>query len=354
MNIGYIYKSAAIAISAAMLFPLAGCASEAATETQTSVSSAKVTSSENTKESNPFKLSNPNADEQTAEIYSYICSLTGSNVLSAQQESTWMGSVDYEVDYIYNRTGKYPAMRGLDYMNDDFAGVNERAVKWWNDGGLVTICWHTGYDFNGEWNEALKTEISDWDAVLTEGTEENKAFLEGMDKAAKALLELQEQGVTVLWRPFHEFDGAWFWWGKGGSENFIKLWRMMYDRYTNHWGLNNLIWVLGYSGNGKNYQEWYPGDEYCDIVGADSYNGGAQGKLCKQIEKFVTDKPLCFHECGVNPTVEELQEVNWTYFMTWHTDYIVLKNDADALKTLYNSDYVITKDELPSFKQDVL
>lgn len=86
-----------------------------------------------------FALSNPNADETTKQVYQYIASLTNNGVLSGQQESTWMGSVDYEMDYIYGKTGKYPAIRGLDYMNDDFNGVNERAEKWWNEGGLVTI-----------------------------------------------------------------------------------------------------------------------------------------------------------------------------------------------------------------------
>lgn len=295
-------------------------------------------------------LSNPNADETTQSVYEYITGLTGNGVMSAQQESTWMGSVDYEMDYIFEATSKYPAIRGLDYMNDDFTGVNERALKWWNEGGLVTICWHTGYDFNGEWNEALKTEVKDWDEVLTEGTDEYDAFVTGMDKAAQALLELQEEGVTVLWRPFHEFDGAWFWWGKGGSENFIKLWQLMYDRYTNYWGLNNLIWVLGYSGNGSNYDKWYPGDEFVDIIGADSYNGGAQGKLYDKLELLNTaGKPMCFHECGVNPTVEELKEVPWTWFMTWHTDFVTGQNTKEAFDELYNSDYVITKDEIPSF-----
>ena len=262
-----------------------------------------------------------------------------------------MGTPDYEVNYIYNNTGKLPAMRGLDYMHDDFNGVNERAIKWWNEGGLVTICWHTGCDFSGEWADALADEITDWNAVLTEGTAENKAFVAGMDKAAKALLKLQEKGVVVLWRPFHEFDGEWFWWGKGGSENFKKLWIMMYDRYTNYWGLNNLIWVLGFSGNGKNYSSWYPGDKYVDIIGADSYNGGAQKTLYDKAKAVTsTYKPMCFHECGTNPTVDELKKVGWTWFMTWHTDYITSQNTVSALKALYNSDYVITKDELPSFK----
>ena len=212
------------------------------------------------KDDTTIKLSNPDATGVSKELYEYIDSLSGKGVLSGQQESTWMGSADYEMDYLYDVTGRYPAILGLDYMHNDFAGVNERAIKWWNEGGIVTICWHTGSDFNGEWVDALEDEIMDWETILTEGTPENQAWIAEMDKAAEALLELQEEGVPVLWRPFHEFDGEWLWWGKGGSEYFVQLWKMMYDRYTNHWGLNNLIWVLGYSHTGRTYQEWYPGD----------------------------------------------------------------------------------------------
>lgn len=292
-------------------------------------------------------LSNRNADETTKAVYAYLASLQGNQVLSAQQESTWMGSDDYEMQYIYDCSGKYPAMRGLDYMNDDFDGVNKRAVAWWKKGGLVTICWHTGAGFSGAWEDAMKDEVSDWDAMFTDGTAENKAMLDGMDKAAKALSELQKAGVTVIWRPFHELDGRWFWWGKGGSKNFIRLWQTMYDRYTNDWHLNNLIWVLGYSHNGKGYQKWYPGDNYCDIIGADSYDGGAQPKLYKKVSRVnKANKPMCFHECGANPTADELKETPWLWFMTWHTEYLTDNNDKIAIQELYNSDYVITLDEI--------
>ena len=298
-----------------------------------------------------LSLSNPNADKTTKLVYSYLCSLKGEGVLTAQQESTWMGSSEYEMDYIYSASGKYPAMRGLDYMNDDFEGVNERAAEWWNKGGLVTICWHTGADFTGEWKDASNDEITDWEAVLTDGTAENKQFIEGMDKAAKALSALQEQGVTVIWRPFHEFDGGWFWWGKGGPENFVKLWKLMYERYTEYWHLNNLIWVLGYSHNGEDYGKWYPGDEYCDIVGADSYDGGAQPKLYRKVGAVNrAEKPMCFHECGANPSEAELCKTKWIWFMTWHTEYLTDNNSKEAINALYNSDYAITLNELPGFE----
>lgn len=298
-----------------------------------------------------YALTNPNADETTKSVYKYLCSLNGETTLSAQQESNWMGSADYEMDYIYAHTGKLPAMRGLDYMHDDFAGVNKRAAQWWQQGGLVTICWHTGADFTGEWKDCMESEIGDWEAVLTPGTAENEAFLAGMDKAGRALLELQEQGVTVLWRPFHEFDGKWFWWGKGGPENFCKLWRMMYTHYTQDLGLNNLIWVLGYSHLYQGYSGWYPGDEYVDVIGADSYQGGAQNKLYQALRKITLSKPFAFHECGTNPTAQELATTPWAWFMTWHTSFVTEENTPEDYHALYNSPQVITREGLPRFQE---
>ncbi len=296
-------------------------------------------------------LSNKKADERTVKIYEYLKETEKNGVLSAQQESTWMGSDDYELNYIYSASGKYPAIRGFDYMNDDFKGVNKRALEWWNRGGLVTICWHTGSNFSGEWNDAKNDDISDWDKALTQGTPEYDALIKGMDKGAEALSQLQEKGVTVLWRPFHEFDGDWFWWSRGGAENFKKLWKLMYARYTDYWKLNNLIWVLGYSHKAEKIEKWYVGNEFCDIIGTDSYEKGAHPELYKTLKKLYTKKPLCLHECGENPTAKELSKTKWLWFMTWHTEYLTDNNTPEMLKELYNSESVITLDKLPDFKE---
>lgn len=261
-----------------------------------------------------------------------------------------MGSEQYEFDYIYNNTGRYPAIRGLDYMNDDFSGVNRRAKEWHDRGGIVTICWHCGFDFTGSWDECMKTVRNDWDLALTEGTPEYESLIAGMDKAAKALKELKDQNIPVLWRPFHKLDGGWFWWSKGGADNFKEIWKIMYRRYTDYWELDNLIWVLGYSGNGRDYADWYPGDEYVDIAGADSYNDGANQRLYVLVRRVIgEEKPVCFHECGRIPTVKQLQDgkAGWVWFMTWHTEHIVDGNKISDLNEIYNDEYVITLDELP-------
>lgn len=309
-----------------------------------------------------LKLSNPDASTEAQALYEYISGVYRTKIISGQQESTWMGSDQYEFDYIYKNTGKYPAIRGLDYMNDDFEGVNRRAEDWHNRGGIVLICWHTGTDFSGSWAESQQTEIADWDKALTEGTDEYNTLIEGMDKGAKALKELCDKDIPVIWKPFHEFDGDWFWWSKGGAENFKKLWQLMYDRYTNHWELNNLLWLLPYSGNLNEIETWYPGDEYVDFVGPDSYDSNLTNDpaFYQEFFKLVGDrKPIPLHENGRIPLPQELREgkVDWVWFMTWHTDHIATetgqkRNPPDRLKEIYNDEYVITLDELPTYNPD--
>ena len=302
-----------------------------------------------TNDSGGGKLSNPKASAQAQALYNFLCDTYGNNVISGQQESTWMGSENYEFDIIKRASGKYPALRGLDYMGDDFSGCNRRAKSWYQQGGIVTICWHCGSDFSGSHTESMNTNLN-WNAALTEGTADYNKLIAGMDKGAKALKELKDAGVPVIWRPFHEFDGKWFWWGKGGADNFKKLWKIMYERYTNYWGLDNLIWNLGYCGdvNGG----WYPGDQYVDIIGADTYvdHSNSLVNLYSKTAQ-VAKKPVCLHENGPIPDPEKMKSdgAKWLFFMTWHTSFIDSNpiNTSDYIKRVYNSNYMLTLDELP-------
>ncbi len=301
-------------------------------------------------------LSNQKATQEAKDLYNFLRATYGHKIISGQQESTWI-SEDYEFDYIYEHTGKYPAIRGLDFINDDFDGVIARAKKWHQKGGIVTICWHCSSSFDKGYEESQNSALTkeQWEAMLTEGTPEYNAMIQGMDKAGAALAKLQEANIPVLWRPFHEFDGWWFWWGQGiedVEDHFKAIWRIMYNHYTNDLHLNNLIWVLGYSEycDTRGVDAYYPGDEYCDIVGADSYfttTYGAEQRLYDAVNEVNNNKkPMVMHENGYLPTAEEFEEVPWVWFMTWHTNYLVDENTTDALNALYNSDYVLTLDDI--------
>ncbi len=292
---------------------------------------------------NKYTLTNPRSNDKTRRIFGYICENFGTNIITAQQESIWAGSPEYEMDHILKVTGKLPAMRGLDFKANDFDGVVARSIAWTKRGGLVTICWHTGVAIS-DYPES-KEDDPDFERLFTEGTEENTTLMLSWDRAARALQELRDADVTVLWRPFHEFDGQWFWWGKGGAENFKRLWRLMYDKFTNEYKLDNLIWVLGYADFVKD--GWYPGDEYCDIIGSDTYDNTTH-KAGWDLLKNLTDKPMAFHECGNVPPVRDFVRDGavWAWFMTWHTQFL-MTNDNETLRGVYNDPRAITLDKLP-------
>ena len=167
-------------------------------------------------------LSNENAIPAAQRVYAYLQQIWGSYCLTGQMESTWMSSPDYEMDFVEKHTGELPAIRGLDFMHNDFQGVVDRSIQWWEKGGIPHICWHTGSDFASGYNES-KAHNLNWEAALTPGTSEYAKLLADMDRAVPYLQQLEDAGVPVLWRPFHELDGGWFWWSKGGSESFVKL-----------------------------------------------------------------------------------------------------------------------------------
>ena len=297
-------------------------------------------------ESTP-KLTNQGSSPAAVRLYNYLWAMKGKGILSGQQEIPMNSNRSEELRYIKEVTGKEPAILGLDYIGNDFAGVNERAKAWHDRGGIVSICWHWGIPPYGLGYLSSKESV-DLGELLTPGTALHQGFLDNMDQTAAALKQLMEWDVPVLWRPFHEFDGKWFWWGKGDGSTFQKLWRAMYERFVEHHGLNNLIWVLGYGGEkGEGY---YPGDAFVDIMGVDCYSEGIHEDLYHWV-LTQTDKkmPLCHHENGPIPEPGLMQErgIDWGWFLTWHTIHIHEQNSRSYLNYVYNHPYVITLDQLP-------
>ena len=85
----------------------------------------------------------------------------------------------------------------------------------------------------------------------------------------------------------HEFDGGWFWYGKGGGERFIRLWRSMFDYFVKERKLNNLIWVLCHCGTPR--ADWNPGKAFYDLAGPDTYGRGIQAALYKTTQSIHGD-----------------------------------------------------------------
>ena len=305
-------------------------------------------------EKQDFLLTDPAAQLPAAELYRFLNLAEGRYILSGQQECPGNRNNWEELSYIEKVSGRLPAILGLDYIGNDFAGVNERAKRWHEKGGIVSICWHWGIPPHGVGYHSSQESV-DMEELLTPGTELHQGMLDNMDAVANALKELCRLEIPVLWRPLHEFDGAWFWWGKGGPAAFQKLWRLMYERFTGHHALHNLIWVLGYSG--EMHEGWYPGDDVVDCIGGDAYTEGIHEALYNWV-RTQTDKrmPVCHHENGPlpEPGLLRAKGVNWSWFLTWHTVHIHEQNSADYISYVFNHPYVVTLDRLEEARQSVL
>lgn len=301
-------------------------------------------------------LSNPHASAKAQALYRYLWSIYGRHTLTGQQEQNFSpAGPRTELDYIQRITGKQPALVGFDYIEPrDEAGVNARAIAWHRSGGIVTICWHWGAPDIGTGYENSKKDF-DVARALTPGTPQNRAMMAQMAHTAELLIVLRDANVPVLWRPFHEFSGDWFWWGKHGPEAFKALWRLMYRDYVDRYRLDNLIWVLGWAGQKVDPAYW-PGRDMVDIAGADLYveDHGNLAPMFAQVKAIVGDNvPICLHENGPIPDPTTLgPSADWLYFMTWHTRWLTdpSQNTPEQLKAYYASTRYLTKDELPALK----
>nr|AAC44232.1 beta-1,4-mannanase [Caldicellulosiruptor saccharolyticus] len=318
------------------------------------------------------KLVTPNPHPNAQKLMKYLASIYGEKILSGQQSS----GDGKEIQMIFDVTKRYPAVRGFDFMDYSPSRVEhgtkgtdvEEAIKWWKSGGIVAFCWHwnapTGLiDQPGkEWWRGFYTEATTFDikkAMDNPNSTEYKLILRDIDAIAEQLKRLQKEGVPVLFRPLHEASGGWFWWGAKGPEPYIKLWKLMFDRLVNYHKLNNLIWVW----NGQD-AAWYPGDNYVDIIGEDIYEEKAQyspyaDRFAKALKYTNARKMIALTECGTipDPAVLKQEGISWSWFSVWAGNFVMTGskyndewNDNHMLRKIYNSDYVITKDELPDIK----
>ncbi|HUW93530.1 MAG TPA: glycosyl hydrolase [Bacteroidales bacterium] len=309
----------------------------------------------------PYQLATPNPNIETRRLFAYLMDSftkkihSGAMSLSAIEEAQWL----------YANTGKYPALIGLDFMNhnrdwgwyDKSIVVNE-AKNWYNQNGLVAICWHWR-DPLGITDEFYTSNTSfDVSKISDPASAEYQAMVSDIDKIAVYLKQLQDAKVPVLFRPLHEASGGWFWWGAKGPEPCKTLWRLMFDRLVNYHGLKNLIWVWTTDIRADN-MDWYPGDEYVDILGADIY--AANGDFSSQVltynaikEKFNGKKLITLSENGPVPDPDNLvaDHAHWSWFMPWYGDFIRNpdNNPLSHWQKVMNHAYVVTLDEMPDLK----
>ncbi len=322
------------------------------------------------------KLSNKNASKTTKRLYSYLLDNYGENFLSGQFCDT--GFMGKEFQIIKETTGKTPAVLGLDFIeytpsrvaNGSIGHATEFAKGFWEKGGIVTFCWHWNAPekyITGQWYSAFYTDSTNIDLAKIMSGQDKEGYdllMKDIDAIAEQLLILKEADVPILWRPLHEASGGWFWWGASGPEAYKELYILLYDRLTNEYGLDNLIWVW----NGQD-AAWYPGDEYVDIIGEDIYPGervylSQADSYYNAAQNYSTEQKLVYmteNGCLFDPDLAIRDGAMWGGFCTWQGEFIAKDtayyqlseqyNEADMIKKVYEHPNVITMDELPDLKK---
>ncbi len=303
----------------------------------------------------------PNPSAEARRLLSYLQSIQGKRVLAGHH--VMYGSMkDRDLAFIVGTTGKFPALIEFEggifarKYHEDYNSVQRQlvsdAVAYWNAGGVVAICWHWGNPLKPR-NTYENTKVEfDLEAALTEGTPEHAAMLKDLDVTAQMLKELRDAHVPVLWRPLHEICGGWFWWGMQGKEKAQELWKFIFEYYTQHHQLDNLIWV--YSASQEMRTDWFPGPQYADVIGVDIYRQGQQDERqgFDRMNSIAENKPVALSECDIIPDPDVMKQRGflWNWVTTWHSRYL-RKNPPDVLKSFYQHELVITRDELPDLRK---
>lgn len=308
-------------------------------------------------------LCTENPSPEAVNVYDFLRENFGKKVISGvMSEVSW--NMD-EVEWLYSVTGRYPALWCVDYIHlewgePDWTGYADlqMAQDWWDANGLMAASWHWNvpkHEGDTEPSQmAFYTSDTDFDVsqATVAGTYENDVIEEDLGKIVVHLKRLRDRNIPLLWRPLHEASGGWFWWGAKGAEAFKRLWIYLFERFERE-GLNNLIWVWTSQGNDM---AWYPGDEYVDIIGYDSYPSADVHASLSTVYYTLADltggrKLLALSECGGVPMPSAMHESGdmWSWFMPWYGDYTSggKDNTEEDFRAILNDERVLTRNEMP-------
>lgn len=308
--------------------------------------------------SKSFSPVNPHASPEAKALLNYLYSLQGKKNLSAQHNYPSLKEYTRSTDSIIAVTGKVPAMWGTDISELDQSLV-DKAISQYKKGCIITLMYHQVKPFDADslgFSRSVKGMVTDeqWEQIVTPGTKYHDMWLAKIDARAELLKKLRDAHIPVLWRPYHEMNGMWFWYGnRPGIDGIQKLWKQMYDRYVNFHHLDNLIWVWNANAprdwkddEAYAYELFYPGAKYVDILAADVYKNDYKQSHHDQLLELGKGKLIALGEVGNLPTPEILnQQPMWSWFMCW-AHFPWTNNTHEIIKALYNSPRVLTLDEI--------
>ena len=302
---------------------------------------------------------------QVKNLLCYLRGIYGSNVLAGQQEQSWDNNPDIDNNYIQSVTGKLPALRGQDFLYRQTDGqgrtTTSRAQDWWQAGGISQLSYHMG---NPGGDDSYGSSLTGCGngciaEALTSGTSKNQVLLQRLDHVATELGKLQMANVAVIWRPWHESNGGWFWWGKEGGAEFGKLYRFTYNYLVNTKGIHNVVWEVSWAQPNPD-SSWDPGSAYYDLAGPDTYDDQSPftGQYAASHNIVGNLVPISLQENGLIPNPAQMFSGNqapWLYWNTW-TQFEYEPGNQSGKNTkaytiqCYSDPHTITLDEVPNLK----
>ena len=333
---------------------------------------------------------------QSEQLMERLQTLQKKGYMFGHQDDPFYGLTwDYKPDSsdVKNVCGDWPAVMGFelggiemaDSKNLDsvpFTKMCEEIIKHHERGGIVTISWHPrnplttiegGGNAGQKFPEGTAWDVTDSTVVknVLEGGSKHELFQTWMQRVSDFLAQLKTadgQKVPVIFRPWHENTGSWFWWGEKlcTAEEYKALWNMLQDK-LNADGFDNLLWAYspGMAPDLTNdkYLERYPGDDRISMVGIDGYQWGTKEDFVSQLDQnlamlcqFAKDhgKIAALTECGLknltDPTwwtstlTPVLDKYPISYFLVWRNykeewfGPSPAQPDAAYFKQLYEKD----------------
>ena len=346
------------------------------------------------------KLVDPAATEETKNLFANLTKLSEDHILFGHQHATeyghgWFGEENRSD--VKSVTGSHPAVIGVDFsglygradsmIEKEKASLRKNISETYNRGGVTTVAWHFNNPVsktNFYWNDS--TAAAAVKNIIPGGShhEKYKTILKTIADLANSVKGNDGKTVPMIFRPYHEFDGDWFWWGKSHCtiDEFKSLWRFTVSYLRDSLRVHNFIYAFSPDNrfnNEEQYLERYPGDEWVDMVGMDNYGDfGRDGKYnieagIKKL-KIVSDyaekagKLAAFTETGLetipNPTwwteillkVLKAEKMKLVYVLVWRNDtrspthyYAPFPGQAsqpDFMK-FYKDPYTLFENDLP-------
>jgi mannan endo-1,4-beta-mannosidase len=309
---------------------------------------------------------NPNATPEARALLDLYYRISGKYTLTGQHN--YPSTRDLNSRFAFDYIGQTPVIWSSDMGfakdgdKDSYLArpeIVKEAIRQHNKGSIITLCWHAvpptatepvtfqprrkmaPDSLNSVQGQLTDPQFID---VLTPGTKLYNSWAAQVDTIAVYLKKLQDAHVPVLWRPYHEMNGDWFWWGgRTGAQGTAALYRQLYDRMVNYHKLNNLVWVWNVdrpSTPVRKFSNFYPGNQYLDILSLDVYGSDFNQAYYDSLISLSKGKPVLFGEVGNPPVISVFEhQPKWASWVIWagmvrnltKTQYQEIYNDPRML-----------------------